>query len=54
MTLALMPPDNDEDDIDPFVIIKDDECRRGEELHNSMANRLWVYHNEHGMFNSST
>ena len=54
MSLAPMPPDNDEDDIDPFVIVKDDECHRGEELHNSIVNRLWRRHNQQGMFNSST
>ena len=46
MSLAPMPRDNDEDDIDPFVIVGDDECRRGEELCNSIANRLWQHHNQ--------
>ena len=49
MSLAPMPPDHDEDDIDPLLIIGDDECRRGENLRNSISNRLWVDHLHRGM-----
>lgn len=39
MSLAPMPSDQDEDGVDPYLIVRDDETRRDKELHNFIANR---------------
>ena len=51
MSLAPTPSDHNDDDVDPYLIIGDDETCRGEELRDSIANRLWVSHQQQSMFN---
>ena len=52
ISLAPLPMDLDGDDVDPYLIVGDDETHRDEELCNSIANRLWVTHNQWSTFHS--
>ena len=54
MSIGPLPADHDDAYVDPHLIIGDDKSQRGDELHNSLANRLWVSHNVRGKYISNS